>query len=159
MTRSLVIGLAMLVVLAMVLVIILRKRMSSNAQWTWPVNGRISSRFGPRVAPISNASTDHNGVDIAVPIGTPVKAPADGKVISVYTHERGGKSLIVQHADGWKTGYAHLNDWSVKVGDQVKQGDVIAHSGNTGNSGGPHLHFTMTNGVGQKVDPEQYLIA
>jgi murein DD-endopeptidase MepM/ murein hydrolase activator NlpD len=157
MKRTLIIGLSLILALALVVVLIYRRKMTNVTMWSWPAQGRISSRFGERVHPVTGATSFHNGIDIAVPIGTPIKAPADGKVVSIYTHDRGGKSLILEHANGWKTGYAHLNGYNVQVGDQVKQGDVIAYSGNTGIGTGAHLHFTMTNGVGQKVDPETLL--
>jgi murein DD-endopeptidase MepM/ murein hydrolase activator NlpD len=80
-----------------------------------------------------------------------------GTVISVFTTDGGGLSLILQHPNGWRTGYAHLNRVLVAMGEEVIQGEVIAEVGNTGRSTGPHLHFTMRNASGQYVDPQPNL--
>jgi len=128
------------------------------SRWIWPVDGRISSTFGNRIHPVTGAvGSFHNGIDIAAPIGTPVVAPMRGEVLSIYTHNTGGLSLIVQHPNGYRTGYAHLNRILVRTGEEVMQGEVIAEVGNTGASTGPHLHFTITNAAGNKVDPQTYL--
>ena len=145
---------ALLLTMAAVLLSIkLLKRMNKlNA--TNPVTGRITSKFGKRKAPIAGASTYHNGVDIAVPAGTQVKAPWDGTVLSTYSNAAGGNQMIVKHPNGYRTGYAHLSAFAAAKGQAVKQGDTICLSGNTGRSTGPHLHFTLTDPHGQKVDPE-----
>jgi len=118
-----------------------------------PVTGPVSSRFSePRTG------HTHNGTDIAVPVGTPVRTPWAGTAAGVYndTQYGGGLTVIIKHANGWRTGYCHLSTQDVAQGAAVEAGQVIAHSGNTGHSTGPHLHFTLTNPQGQKVDPEQY---
>lgn len=119
---------------------------------TLPVQGRITSPFGHRDAPKAGASTEHGGIDIAVPIGTPVKAPAGGTVVSVGKDPKNGNFVRIDHGNGVVTGYAHLNGASVKVGDQVEAGQDFATSGNSGNSTGPHLHWT-TKINGKPVDP------
>ena len=119
-----------------------------------PVTGRITSKFGKRQAPTAGASTYHNGVDIAVPVGTQVVAPWGGTVLSTYSNAAGGRQMIVRHPNGYRTGYAHLSGYIASKGQTVKQGEAICLSGNTGHSTGPHLHFTLTNAAGQKVDPE-----
>lgn len=122
----------------------------------YPVSGRITSKFGNRTHPVTGvAGKFHNGVDIAVPVGTPVLSPADGKVVSVYTNSSGGIQLIVQHNNGFRTGYAHLNEVIAKAEQTVAKGEVIAKSGNTGASTGPHLHLTLRKN-GELVDPEEY---
>ena len=123
---------------------------------TVPVKGRVTSKFGSRKHPVTGVITNHNGVDIAAPLGTPIVAPLDGTVIDVNTHQTGGKQLIIKHINGYRTGYAHLSKYAVNKGDKVKQGQVIAYVGNTGVSTGPHLHFTVTNPMGIKVNPEDY---
>lgn len=120
-----------------------------------PVKGKITSKFGYRNAPTAGASTWHNGDDIAVPAGTKVCSPWAGKVTQVYTNAAGGKQMIVTHWNGYKTGYAHLSEWKAQRGDNVNAGQVIALSGNTGNTTGPHLHFTLTGKDGVKMDPEK----
>jgi murein DD-endopeptidase MepM/ murein hydrolase activator NlpD len=122
-----------------------------------PVNGRITSKFGTRTAPVAGASTNHNGVDIAAPTGTPVVAPLDGKVSQVLENSKGGKQLIITHDNGYKTGYAHLSGYAVILNEKVKQGQTIAYVGSTGTSTGSHLHFTVTNPLGLKVNPEDYI--
>ncbi len=136
---------------------IIRRKMTLQK----PVKGKISSPFGSRTHPVTlEKSSFHNGVDFAVPTGTPVQAPLDGEVLKVYEIAQGGKQMILihktPHGKYWRTGYAHLSGWNKKVGDKVNQFDVIAFSGNTGIGTGAHLHFTLTNPDGQKVDPSLY---
>lgn len=114
---------------------------------------KITSGFGHRAAPIKGASTEHNGVDLAVPENTAVFSPMDGVVEKIYSNDKGGKQLIIRHADGSKSGYAHLNGYNVAVGDNVTKGQRVALSGNTGNSSGAHLHFTFRNPSGSFIDP------
>ena len=116
----------------------------------WPARARISSPFGPRWGGM------HNGIDIAIVTGTPVKAAADGKVI--YSGVNGGYGImvIIDHGNGVETRYAHHSRNVVKVGDSVHRGQVIAYSGNTGNSTGPHLHFEIRC-RNKPVDPMPYL--
>ena len=115
--------------------------------------GRVTSGMGARRAPLPGASTNHGGIDIAVPVGTPVSAPADGIVEVAGVRGRGGKTLIIRHADGSTTGFAHLDNISVEPGDTVTQGQQVAASGNTGNSTGPHLHWTYRDAKGERKDP------
>lgn len=118
-----------------------------------PVKGKITSGFGQRI--IGGVLSDHNGVDIAVVFGTTIKCPLDGVVATKNVHKTGGNQLILTHLNGYKTGYAHLSKYADGLiqGKTVKKGDIIAYSGNTGKSTGPHLHFTVTNPLGLKVDP------
>ena len=126
----------------------------SSGDYALPVaNFKITSGFGNRKAPIKGASTNHNGLDLAVPENTNVFSPMDGVVEKVYYNDKGGKQLIIRHPDGSKSGFAHLNNYNVSVGDSVKKGQVVALSGNTGNSSGPHLHFTWHTPDGTTVDP------
>ena len=134
---------------------------STKIEFEKPANGRISNAFGYRVPPKPGASANHSGIDIAVPIDTPVKSIAEGKVIAARTGMRGyGTGVFIDH--GIINGkhvvseYGHLNSYNVKIGDKIKQGQVIAKSGNTGISTGPHLHLTIKeNGV--PIDPQKYL--
>jgi len=131
-------------------------KIMSKGQFINPTDKfRITSQFGQRTAPTTGASTNHNGIDIATPHGTPVVAPADGEVLVVNETAQGGKQIIIIHNDGYKTGYAHLSEQLVTVGQNVKQGQLIAKTGNTGIGTGAHLHFTLSyNGV--KIDPLKY---
>lgn len=127
---------------------------TTNESFTLPVKDfKITSGFGLRKSPKAGASSEHNGVDLSVPLNSVVFAPMDGVVEKIYENEKGGKQLIIRHSDGSKSGYAHLNDFKVSVGQSVKKGDQVAFSGNTGITTGPHLHFTFRNPKGEFVDP------
>ena len=99
----------------------------------------------------------HSGVDLAVPEGTPVRASDNGKVILAENSGDGyGNYIILDHGNGFKTLYGHNSALCVSIGDIVSQGDLIAYSGSTGNSTGPHLHFEI-HLDDEKVDPERFL--
>lgn len=129
--------------------------------YTKPVEGNITSDFGYRTAPIKGASTGHSGIDIGVPVGTPVKSIADGTVVAANGGMRGyGNGVFIDHGmiNGKRvvSEYGHLNSFEVKVGDKVKAGQIIAKSGNTGISTGPHLHLTIREN-NTPVDPKKYV--
>lgn len=132
-------------------------------EWIKPCNGPITSGYGKRISPVPGASTYHNGWDIGVPIGTPVNTIADGKVIAVGPATGYGKWVVVDHGviNGTRvtSEYGHLSSWNVSYGQTVKQGQVIAKSGNTGYSSGPHLHITIREGAfpGKAQDPGRYI--
>ncbi|MFB0875733.1 MULTISPECIES: peptidoglycan DD-metalloendopeptidase family protein [unclassified Sphingobium] len=111
-----------------------------------PVDGaRVSSSFGPRFHPVLRYTRLHRGVDFAVPIGTQVYASGDG-VVQIAGGVRGyGNYLRIRHADGTETAYAHLSRFSTGVipGATVRQGQLVALSGNSGLSSGPHLHYEV----------------
>jgi murein DD-endopeptidase MepM/ murein hydrolase activator NlpD len=115
----------------------------------WPANGPVSSGFGQRWGRL------HAGIDIPLPVGTPIRAAASGKVIISGPTGGYGNYICISHGT-LSTCYGHNSQLNVSVGQSVKQGQVIALSGNTGNSTGPHLHFeTRING--SPVDPMGYL--
>ena len=116
----------------------------------WPTRGRISSPFGPRWGRM------HNGLDIAVVTGTPIKAAADGRVTFAGWNGGYGILVIIDHGNNVETRYAHNSRLNVKVGQKVSRGDVISYSGNTGVSTGPHLHFEIRY-KGNPVNPQTYL--
>lgn len=124
-----------------------------GAKYINPVIGKIVSRFGNRVSPLTGKSEFHNGVDIVAVPGTPVKSPASGTVLETYYNSAGGNQLIIQHGE-LITGYAHLNSIAVIKGSVVQKGQVIAYTGNTGQTTGPHLHFTCKIN-GTLADPEK----
>jgi murein DD-endopeptidase MepM/ murein hydrolase activator NlpD len=118
----------------------------------WPVRGRVIQAFGPKPNGLQN-----DGINLAVPEGTPVKAAEDGVVAYAGNELKGyGNLVLVRHANGFVTAYAHAADILVKRGDTVKRGQVIAHSGQTGNVTSPQLHFEIRKGA-TPVDPAQYL--
>lgn len=126
--------------------------------YVWPCNGIrwITSKFGGRNSPGGIGSTNHKGVDIGTPMGTPVLAAKAGKVTWASSNGGYGECVIISHGKGNSTLYGHLSGYNVKVGDMVSQGQVIAYSGNTGRSTGPHLHFGIMENDGW-VDPLTYL--
>ena len=117
-----------------------------------PVTGPVSSRYGLRRDPFHNKRSWHNGIDIACPKGSKVKASASGKVIFAGWRGGYGRAVIIEHYGGYQTLYGHLKTLKVKKGQKVKQGQVVAHSGNTGRTTGPHLHFELRR-KGRAVRP------
>jgi murein DD-endopeptidase MepM/ murein hydrolase activator NlpD len=129
----------------------------------WPVGYKVNRRspYGPRVHPITGKRTFHHGVDVALPVGTPLIAPADGVVVHKNRTASAGFNLILRHEGTWHTVYYHLQKPShLAVGAEVKAGDYIALSGNTGASTGPHLHWELrkTRTWGDTTDPMPYVV-
>jgi murein DD-endopeptidase MepM/ murein hydrolase activator NlpD len=102
---------------------------------------RLTSGYGWRISPIFHKPEFHKGIDLAIPVGTPVRTIADGRVVYAGWGTGYGKYVKVEHPGGFATIYSHLSRFEVHVGEQVKQGEVVALSGNTGWSTGPHLYF------------------
>lgn len=122
------------------------------SDFRWPVKGRVVSTFGE-----SGTNGKNEGIDISVPEGTAVHAAENGVVI--YAGEEissYGKLVLVRHADGWVSAYAHNRDFEVKKGDNVRRGQIIARSGRTGNAGRPKLHFELRKDS-TPVNPKKYL--
>jgi murein DD-endopeptidase MepM/ murein hydrolase activator NlpD len=118
----------------------------------WPVRGRVSSRFGEKVNGVSN-----DGINLAVPEGTPIKAAEDGVVAYAGNELKGyGNLVLVRHSNGYVSAYANASELLVKRGESVKRGQVIAHSGQTGSVTSPQLHFEIRKGS-SPVDPMQFL--
>lgn len=129
---------------------------ATDARFVLPASGRLSSRFG--VARVLNGQprAPHAGLDVAVGVGTPLIAPADGVVIDAGDYYFCGKTLFIDHGHGLITLYCHLSEHIRKVGDAVKQGERVGLSGGTGRATGPHLHWTVyLNAV--SVEPELFL--
>ncbi|MBS7546313.1 peptidoglycan DD-metalloendopeptidase family protein [Ancylobacter oerskovii] len=127
-------------------------RTASGVQFRWPVRGRIISGYGPKPGGQTN-----EGINVSVPEGTSVKAAEDGVVAYAGSELKGyGNLVLVKHADGWVTAYAHNSALDVKKGDTVKRGQVIAKAGQTGNVSSPQVHFEIRKGS-QAMDPSQYL--
>jgi murein DD-endopeptidase MepM/ murein hydrolase activator NlpD len=117
-----------------------------------PIQGPLRSIFGPRRDPINGRHRFHKGIDIAAPSGMPIGAAAAGKVVFAGRNKGYGNMVMLEHADGRRTLYAHASQLFVKVGDTVANGQPIAAVGSTGHSTGPHLHFEIREGA-RAIDP------
>ncbi|HWP68139.1 MAG TPA: M23 family metallopeptidase, partial [Rectinemataceae bacterium] len=122
----------------------------------WPVRGVITSWFSWRRDPFSGRNTFHNGLDIGVPMGTPIGAAMEGRVSETGYSPIMGKYVILQHSGGWKTLYAHMSSILVQEGQYVSRSGRIGLSGNTGYSTGPHVHFTVYKN-GKLINPANVL--
>lgn len=117
---------------------------------------RLASGFGMRVHPIYKVKMMHPGIDFSAPQGTPVYATGAGKVVVVKTSLSGyGKQVIIDHGFGYRTRYAHLQDFSVKQGQRVERGQAIGSVGSTGTSTAPHLHYEVFRD-NERVNPIYY---
>lgn len=117
---------------------------------------RITSPFGRRTSPTTGASTNHNGIDLATPMRTPILAPADGTIGYVVTNDAGGLQVAIDIKEhDLRIGFAHLDEAIVRNGQLVRKGDIIAYTGNSGRSTGPHLHLTVKDSFGMQ-DPTKY---
>ncbi len=129
---------------------------SDTSKLLLPVEGYVTSDYGPRSDPFTGEPAHHNGFDIAAKTGTDIWAAVSGKIIKASDTGNGyGKCVIIEHYDGFRTLYAHCSELLVSVGDYVKAGDLIAKVGSTGRSTGPHLHFSVIID-GEYVDPTIY---
>jgi murein DD-endopeptidase MepM/ murein hydrolase activator NlpD len=111
-----------------------------------PIQGRLTQ----------SSHAGHVALDLAAPVGTPVTSTMDGRVVYAGWNNQGYGNLVIVENGPYKTYYAHLSEIPVQVGQTVQAGQVIAYSGNTGNSTGPHLHYEVRVN-GQRVDPSPYL--
>ena len=109
----------------------------------YPIQGRLTSPFGYRSDPFTGARSFHTGVDLAAPIGTPVKATLDGRIAETGFNRIFGNYVIITHDRGYQSLYGHLSAVSVKRGQYVTQGAIVGAVGNTGYSTGPHLHLSI----------------
>jgi murein DD-endopeptidase MepM/ murein hydrolase activator NlpD len=124
----------------------------SLPKFRWPANGRVIASFGP-----TTNGQQNDGINIAVPENTPIKSAEDGVVAYAGNELKGyGNLVLVRHPNGYVTAYAHAKELLVKRGDQVKRGQVIARSGQSGNVNAPQLHFEIRKGA-SPLDPTKFL--
>jgi murein DD-endopeptidase MepM/ murein hydrolase activator NlpD len=124
----------------------------SLPKFRWPANGRVIASFGP-----TTNGQQNDGINIAVPENTPIKAAEDGVVAYAGNELKGyGNLVLVRHPNGYVTAYAHAKELLVKRGDQVKRGQMIARSGQSGNVNAPQLHFEIRKGA-SPLDPSKFL--
>lgn len=121
----------------------------------WPVEGRISSGYGFREHPMNGGTRFHSGVDLSIPMGSPVRATADGIVSFSAWTAGSGNTIVMEHGHGFSTAFGHNTKNLVKVGQRVKRGEEIAVSGSTGISTGPHVHYEIWKN-GHHVNPTKY---
>ena len=125
---------------------------SALPSFRWPVRGKVITSYGAKTNGKAN-----DGINVAVPEGTPVKAAEDGVVAYSGNELKGyGNLILVRHSNGYVTAYAHASELLVKRGDTIKRGQVIAKSGQSGEVGSPQLHFEIRKGS-SPVDPQQFL--
>jgi murein DD-endopeptidase MepM/ murein hydrolase activator NlpD len=122
----------------------------------WPVRGPLNSRFGMRQSPWTGEPEFHRGLDISANRGTAVLAPASGTVFFAGNGGEYGTTLILDHGNYLRSLYGHLQEIRVKQGEHVERGQMVALTGNTGRTSGPHLHYEIQV-HGQAVDPRQFL--
>jgi len=128
----------------------------AGAPTLWPVTGPITSSFGQREDPFNGEGAFHSGVDISALFGTPVRATADGMVVSAGNESGYGREILLDHGNGIQTLYGHLSGFAVTVGQQVNQGQVIGYVGMSGRATGPHLHYEVRI-HNAPVNPHRYL--
>src|SRR6267378_2367133 len=122
----------------------------------WPVRGAVNSEFGMRQSPWTKAPEFHGGLDIGANRGTPVHAPAAGTVLYTGSAPEYGTTVILDHGQEIKSLYGHLSQIAVQPGQKVERGTLLAYTGNTGRSSGPHLHYEILV-KGRTVNPRAYL--
>ncbi len=122
----------------------------------FPIDGKLSSSYGRRVNPMNQSIQYHTGMDLSAPLGTPIRATADGIVSFAGRSGRSGLLIGIEHGFETATFYAHTRKIIVKAGEQVKRGQVIGYVGSTGASTGPHVHYEIWV-KGKSVNPSEYM--
>lgn len=122
----------------------------------WPVDGRLMGPFGRRSDPFSGHQAFHAGVDISAPVGTPVRATADGIVVNASWSGGYGRLVVIDHGRGVQTYYAHLSRIDVIAGQEIRRGEIIGALGASGRATAPHLHYEVRLG-GSPVNPYKFL--
>jgi murein DD-endopeptidase MepM/ murein hydrolase activator NlpD len=128
----------------------------SNLVLDKPVGGPLSSKFGVRRFFNGEERNPHSGLDFAVPAGTPIKAPAAGKVILTGNYFFNGNTVFVDHGQGFISMFCHMSKIDVKVGDAVPRGGVVGRVGSTGRATGPHMHWNVSLNDA-RVDPAIFI--
>lgn len=127
-----------------------------SEEWTAPVdNGVVTDVFGSRVNPVTGRNENHKGVDLGVPEGTCAKAVKSGEVIDSGYSDSYGWWVKYRTYDGYEIRYAHLRNVIAEKGQKVKQGDILAYTGCTGQATGPHIHYEIMY-EGKYLDPSEY---
>ena len=134
----------------------LRRVVLESVPALWPVRGILSSGFGVRTSPFTDTPVFHQGLDIVARPGVSVRAAAAGRVVRSGYESLYGNVVVLEHANGYRTLYAHLAERTAAAGDIVQKGDPIGTVGDTGRTTGPHLHYEVhVNGLA--VNPSRFL--
>jgi murein DD-endopeptidase MepM/ murein hydrolase activator NlpD len=133
-----------------------REALAAATPSIWPVIGWLSSAYGGRQDPFTGDSDYHTGIDIAAGHGRPVRATADGVVITARPMGNYGKLVVLDHHFGISTRYGHLSRFAVHEGEQISKGDIIGYVGSTGRSTSPHLHYELLLN-GRQANPLRFL--
>ena len=118
--------------------------------------GKVTSGFGWRADPFHGAAKFHRGIDIRAAYGQDVPSAAAGRVVSAGTEGGYGQTVVVEHAGGVRTRYAHLSTTLVAPGDEVREGQVVGRAGHSGRATGTHLHFEVMTASGEPLNPEHF---
>ncbi len=130
---------------------------TKSSAYVYPVMGpRVSSDFGVRRHPIKRSIKHHDGIDLAAPLGAPIRVIASGTVLYSDPHGGYGRYIVVLHNDGYSSHYGHCKEIKVRPGQTLRAGEIIGTVGSTGISTGPHLHFEIRKN-GRPEDPEKHL--
>ncbi|MBI3872010.1 MAG: M23 family metallopeptidase [candidate division Zixibacteria bacterium] len=133
-----------------------RKMQLDHTPSIFPVNGYLARGFGIKPDPFTGFEKMHTGLDLATSFGTPIYAPAAGRVILRENQTQFGNVVAIEHGYGIETYYGHMSRFAVKLNDVIHRGDLIGYVGTSGHSTGPHLHYEVRVG-GQAVDPMKYI--
>ncbi len=128
------------------------------ARMMWPVEGRLAALYGWRTDPVSKQERLYEGIDVAAPAGTPIRAALSGVVVDVRDSAAYGKVIEIEHGRGFRTVYSRCTDVAVILRARVERGDVIARVGALPGAGSPYMHFEVVVD-GNRVDPLKYLPA
>jgi hypothetical protein len=134
----------------------LKERLSHTPS-IWPTTGWLSRGYGMKYDPFTGYKQMHRGIDVANHRGSPIIAPADGRISSIGRNSEMGKTIVINHGYGFKTRFGHLSEIKVKRGQTVKRGEVIGLMGSTGYSTGPHLHYEVIRN-GKFYNPMNYIL-
>ncbi len=129
---------------------------AEETAWHVPVKGEITSEYGSRIHPIGNDEALHTGIDIGAPEGESIVSTSQGRVKKIGADEANGNYIVIEHANGFTSVYAHLRTICVAVGDEVSPTIKIGEVGSTGISTGPHLHFELKLN-GESINPRDYV--
>ena len=120
-----------------------RNALAAATPSIWPAAGWLSSSFGRRNDPFTGGSDFHTGLDISADRGAPVRATADGSVVSARASGSFGNLVVLDHGYGIRTRYGHLSRFAVFEGQQIRKGEIVGYVGSTGRSTSPHLHYEV----------------